>query len=214
MSRKVQIAAGKHEVTLPNGEIYDEGAQVILTDEEWQRVVSTAIGDEVIDLGPISDSPGGAGLTEIFIPANEFHATGAGTTLTNTTFGLWQWSIGPDTNYTFDVVLRLPQDWQTFDIYVWYSNQGGDTDNYVTWSFGQQWYGSNDPLPFSAPPLVATSNVTPPAFGAIGELQLTATPQSAQAVQSAKLYNLRLTNNNSPNTSPRTFCGARLVKAS
>lgn len=153
---------------------------------------------------------GGGGDSDLFIPASRFAATGAGAALTSVPNGLSQWaSLDVNTSYHFDTVVWLSQAWKTFDINIWYYNGGGDTDNYVTWKWDDQWLGTGDGPTNSNPTGGTAGNFTPPGFGDIAEIKLTAAPRTLQA---GKLYNLRITHPNSPNTSPRQFIGARLAK--
>jgi hypothetical protein len=58
MPRRVKIAPGFNDITLPDGRQYDAGDEVVLTDAQFARIASTAIGDEVLDLG--EEAAGGA----------------------------------------------------------------------------------------------------------------------------------------------------------
>lgn len=51
MPRKVKIAPGKFNVVLPDGGAYGEGAEVVLTDEQFARLDADVIGVDVLDLG-------------------------------------------------------------------------------------------------------------------------------------------------------------------
>ncbi len=59
MARRVQIAPGYTLVSLPDGDVYNAGTQVILTDDEWNQVEPRAIGVSVLDLGAVGG--GGSG---------------------------------------------------------------------------------------------------------------------------------------------------------
>lgn len=52
MPRSVSIAAGQSNIQLPNGNAYDGGATVILTDEQYEQIRADLIGDLIIDNGP------------------------------------------------------------------------------------------------------------------------------------------------------------------
>jgi hypothetical protein len=58
MGRLVQIAAGQHEVLLPDGGAYDEGEQVTLTDAQWDQVDTDLIGPVITDLGATGGTGG------------------------------------------------------------------------------------------------------------------------------------------------------------
>jgi len=52
MSYKVKVAAGKKDVQLPNGKVYQENAEVILTDAEYALLSTTAFSSgTLVDLG-------------------------------------------------------------------------------------------------------------------------------------------------------------------
>lgn len=61
MPRRVKIAPGQHQIALPDGRIYDEDDEVVLTDEEYAQIADTALGDEVLDLGAEGGGGGGGG---------------------------------------------------------------------------------------------------------------------------------------------------------
>ncbi len=59
MGRRVTIRAGLSNIQLPDGGNYKGGDSVVLTDQQFQQIAPTALGDEVIDAGYSAD-PGDA----------------------------------------------------------------------------------------------------------------------------------------------------------
>jgi hypothetical protein len=60
MSRQITIGTGQHNVMLPNGGHYDAGAVVVLTDEQFSQIPSSAItSGAVLDDGPSTAPEGG-----------------------------------------------------------------------------------------------------------------------------------------------------------
>lgn len=53
MARQVTIATGKHNVQLPNGNMYDAGDVVILSDEQFEALNQSLIPGTVIDNGVV-----------------------------------------------------------------------------------------------------------------------------------------------------------------
>lgn len=51
MARSVTIAAGKSNVQLPNGGVYDAGKTVILTDAQFDAIADSLIPGTIIDNG-------------------------------------------------------------------------------------------------------------------------------------------------------------------
>ena len=43
---------------LPDGGTYNENDEVTLTDEQYEQIGASALGDEVTDLGPVGDTGG------------------------------------------------------------------------------------------------------------------------------------------------------------
>jgi len=59
MSRSVTIAAGKFQVNLPDGRLYNAGQTVILSDDQWNQVNPALIPGTIIDNGAVGGGGGG-----------------------------------------------------------------------------------------------------------------------------------------------------------
>lgn len=55
MSHQVRVNAGYHSVTLPNGKIYTGPVDVVLSDDEFDQISSTAFDQILTDLGYLPD---------------------------------------------------------------------------------------------------------------------------------------------------------------
>jgi hypothetical protein len=55
MGRSVQIGVGYNAVVLPNGNSYDAGQSVTLTDAQWEQVDPSLVGTVIVDLGHVAD---------------------------------------------------------------------------------------------------------------------------------------------------------------
>lgn len=61
MAHRVKIAPGVHQIALPDGEIYDAGDEVVLTDAQFAALAPSVLGDEVLDLGEEPEEGDGGG---------------------------------------------------------------------------------------------------------------------------------------------------------
>jgi hypothetical protein len=76
MSRRVQIAPGLHQITLPDGNEYEGGDEVVLTNEQFGRIARSALGDEIIDLGSVVDTAGTPDLADVSLETISLTSTG------------------------------------------------------------------------------------------------------------------------------------------
>lgn len=55
MAHRVRVNSGYTQVALPNGEVYDGPAEVVLSDDEFNRIRPEVFGSVLTDLGSLPD---------------------------------------------------------------------------------------------------------------------------------------------------------------